>query len=287
MKIVANILVALVALLHAGFLVLEMFLWTTPFGLKMFNMTAEFAASSAVLAADQGLYNGFLAAGLICLMRWKSCGAFGQSPCCMSSATNFWSGIGGGQQEVLASGASLLAASCGGQVSTGMVPGGHIQVPSAQMASTRSDAQGSPLKQPRLGNPHARPESGTATSWDRTSRDDSSPPSRGADPPAPACAAPPLPPAPWPPCPAEPPRPALVVDDMLMASGSPGSVGRPASRKLPSTRCDSDQNDALPNGHDHFSMPAAALLVTPRPNSLIETTSVTRPRTASCGSRGR
>ena len=65
MRIVANILVALVALLHAGFLVLEMFLWTTPFGLKTFNMTAEIAASSAVLAANQGLYNGFLAAGLV------------------------------------------------------------------------------------------------------------------------------------------------------------------------------------------------------------------------------
>ena len=53
------------ALLHVGFLVLEMFLWTTPFGLKTFNMTPEFAASSAVLAANQGLYNGFLAAGLV------------------------------------------------------------------------------------------------------------------------------------------------------------------------------------------------------------------------------
>ena len=65
MRIVANILVALVAALHAGFLALEMFLWTTPFGLKTFNMTPEVAASSAVLAANQGLYNGFLAAGLI------------------------------------------------------------------------------------------------------------------------------------------------------------------------------------------------------------------------------
>ena len=64
-KIIANLLVALVALLHAGFLVLEMFLWTTPFGLETFNMTPELAASSAVLAANQGLYNGFLAAGLV------------------------------------------------------------------------------------------------------------------------------------------------------------------------------------------------------------------------------
>ena len=65
LKAIANLLVALVALLHAGFLVLEMFLWTTPFGLKTFNMTPEVAASSAVLAANQGLYNGFLAAGLV------------------------------------------------------------------------------------------------------------------------------------------------------------------------------------------------------------------------------
>jgi putative membrane protein len=60
-----NILVAIVAALHVGFLVLEMFLWTTPFGLRTFNLTPEFAAASAPLAANQGLYNGFLAAGLI------------------------------------------------------------------------------------------------------------------------------------------------------------------------------------------------------------------------------
>jgi putative membrane protein len=65
LRTVANVLVALVALLHAGFLVLEMFLWTTPFGLRTFNMTPEVAASSQVLAANQGLYNGFLAAGLV------------------------------------------------------------------------------------------------------------------------------------------------------------------------------------------------------------------------------
>lgn len=64
LKIIANLLVAVVALLHVGFLVLEMFLWTTPFGLKTFNMTEQVAAASAVLAANQGLYNGFLAAGL-------------------------------------------------------------------------------------------------------------------------------------------------------------------------------------------------------------------------------
>jgi putative membrane protein len=61
----ANILVALVAALHVYFLILEMFLWTRPLGLKTFRNSAEKAAASAVLAANQGLYNGFLAAGLI------------------------------------------------------------------------------------------------------------------------------------------------------------------------------------------------------------------------------
>lgn len=62
---IANALVALVALLHVYFLALEMFLWTRPLGLKTFRMTPEKAADSAVLAANQGLYNGFLAAGLV------------------------------------------------------------------------------------------------------------------------------------------------------------------------------------------------------------------------------
>jgi putative membrane protein len=61
---IANALVALVALLHVYFLVLEMFLWTKPLGLKTFRNTQEKANDSAVLAANQGLYNGFLAAGL-------------------------------------------------------------------------------------------------------------------------------------------------------------------------------------------------------------------------------
>ena len=65
MKVLGNILVGLVAILHIGFLVLEMFLWATPFGMKTFNLTPEFAAASAALAANQGLYNGFLAAGLL------------------------------------------------------------------------------------------------------------------------------------------------------------------------------------------------------------------------------
>ena len=62
---VANALVAVVAALHLYFLVLEMFLWTKPAGLKAFGLTSEKAADSAVLAANQGLYNGFLAAGLV------------------------------------------------------------------------------------------------------------------------------------------------------------------------------------------------------------------------------
>jgi putative membrane protein len=62
---IANILVALVAALHVYFLVLEMFLWTKPLGLKTFRQSLEKATDSAVLAANQGLYNGFLAAGLV------------------------------------------------------------------------------------------------------------------------------------------------------------------------------------------------------------------------------
>jgi putative membrane protein len=65
MILIANGLVALVAVLHLYFLVLEMFLWTKPLGLKTFHNSPEKAADSAVLAANQGLYNGFLAAGLI------------------------------------------------------------------------------------------------------------------------------------------------------------------------------------------------------------------------------
>jgi putative membrane protein len=65
MQTLSNILVALVAAAHLSFLVLEMFLWTTPVGLRTFGMTQEVANASATLAANQGLYNGFLAAGLI------------------------------------------------------------------------------------------------------------------------------------------------------------------------------------------------------------------------------
>jgi putative membrane protein len=62
---IANALVALVAALHVYFLILEMFLWTRPLGLKTFRNSPEKAADSAVLAANQGVYNGFLAAGLV------------------------------------------------------------------------------------------------------------------------------------------------------------------------------------------------------------------------------
>lgn len=64
MTTIADIAVAVVALLHAYFLVLEMFLWDKPFGLRTFGLTPEFAQASKSLAANQGLYNGFLAAGL-------------------------------------------------------------------------------------------------------------------------------------------------------------------------------------------------------------------------------
>ena len=62
---IANILTGLVALIHLYIVVLEMFLWDTPRGRKAFGTTEAFARESKVLAANQGLYNGFLAAGLI------------------------------------------------------------------------------------------------------------------------------------------------------------------------------------------------------------------------------
>jgi len=64
MAMAANVVIAIVALLHMYFLVLEMFLWDKPAGLRAFGHSAEAAAASKVLAANQGLYNGFLAAGL-------------------------------------------------------------------------------------------------------------------------------------------------------------------------------------------------------------------------------
>lgn len=65
MTMAANIAIGIVALLHAYFLVLEMFLWDRPFGRRIFKTTPEFAAASKALAANQGLYNGFLVAGLV------------------------------------------------------------------------------------------------------------------------------------------------------------------------------------------------------------------------------
>jgi putative membrane protein len=65
MTIVASIVIAVVAVLHCLFLILEMFLWNKPFGLKTFGMSQEVADASATLAANQGLYNGFIAAGLL------------------------------------------------------------------------------------------------------------------------------------------------------------------------------------------------------------------------------
>ncbi|MBN9232439.1 MULTISPECIES: DUF1304 domain-containing protein [Phyllobacteriaceae] len=62
---IANVLVGLVALIHAYIVYLEMVLWDTPRGHKAFGLTPEFATASKVLAANQGLYNGFLAAGLV------------------------------------------------------------------------------------------------------------------------------------------------------------------------------------------------------------------------------
>lgn len=65
MKTLAKVMVAIVALQHLWFLILEMFLWESPIGLKTFGLTPEFANQTLSLAANQGLYNGFLSAGLL------------------------------------------------------------------------------------------------------------------------------------------------------------------------------------------------------------------------------
>jgi putative membrane protein len=65
MSLIAIVLTAFVALLHVGFMVLEMFFWTKPLGRRVFALTEQRARDSAQLAANQGLYNGFLAAGLV------------------------------------------------------------------------------------------------------------------------------------------------------------------------------------------------------------------------------
>lgn len=73
MNAAAAILIGLVALLHLSFLVLEVFLWTTPTGRRAFGLEAAFAEQSRTLAANQGLYNGFLAAGLVWgLVAWRA-----------------------------------------------------------------------------------------------------------------------------------------------------------------------------------------------------------------------
>jgi putative membrane protein len=78
LDVVAAVLVGLVALVHLYFLVLEMFLWRTPRVRRVFGTTEEMAESTAVLAANQGLYNGFLAAGLVFgLVRGGADGAVG------------------------------------------------------------------------------------------------------------------------------------------------------------------------------------------------------------------
>jgi Predicted membrane protein len=65
LKAVSSLLILIVALLHCGFLVLEMFFWDHEIGRKIFSMTPEISKGSAVLAMNQGLYNGFLVAGLL------------------------------------------------------------------------------------------------------------------------------------------------------------------------------------------------------------------------------
>ncbi len=65
MKFISSALTAFVALLHAGFLAMEMFFWKTPFVQERFGLTADFADATAAMAANQGLYNGFLVAGLV------------------------------------------------------------------------------------------------------------------------------------------------------------------------------------------------------------------------------
>ena len=76
MTIIANLVVGLIALLHIYILILEMFLWDKPAGLRAFGLSPELARATKVLGANQGLYNGFLAAGLL----WGlSLGAAGKS----------------------------------------------------------------------------------------------------------------------------------------------------------------------------------------------------------------
>ena len=79
MSLAADAVVLIVALLHLAFLVLEMFLWDKPFGRRVFGHTREAAAAGKVLAANQGLYNGFLAAGLFWGLAQGTQGAGGRA----------------------------------------------------------------------------------------------------------------------------------------------------------------------------------------------------------------
>ena len=65
MKILASLFTLIVAFLHFGFMIVEMFFWQHPIGQKMFDITADFAAQTLFMAQNQGLYNGFLVAGLL------------------------------------------------------------------------------------------------------------------------------------------------------------------------------------------------------------------------------
>ncbi len=94
---IANVVVGLMALLHVYILVLEMFLWTTPKGRRAFGLTAEFAEASKTLAANQGLYNGFLAAGL---------------------AWGLWQGVAGHGTKLFFLGCILVAGLYGGATAT-------------------------------------------------------------------------------------------------------------------------------------------------------------------------
>lgn len=75
MTAIVTVATLFVALLHVGFLVLEMFLWSTPVGRRVFGLSPEVTAAAAPLAANQGLYNGFLAAGLVWGVALGSAGA--------------------------------------------------------------------------------------------------------------------------------------------------------------------------------------------------------------------
>jgi putative membrane protein len=111
MKRAATLLVAFVALEHLGFLVLEMFLWTKPLGLAVFGLTAEFAEQSRALAANQGLYNGFLAAGLVFSLLRRSDGLAPTVFClCCVVVAGVFGGLTASGTIVLVQGVPALAA---------------------------------------------------------------------------------------------------------------------------------------------------------------------------------